>query len=102
MLAGGRTFVGVNVENASYPMSMCAERNAIAAAIAAEERVIDAIAVVGGSAEPAPPCGGCRQVLWEVGSQAIVVSELPEGARRRWTIQELLPDAFDRTALGER
>ena len=100
MLAGGRVFVGVNVENASYPLSVCAERNAVAAAVAAGERRIEAVAVVGGEREPAPPCGGCRQVLAEFGPDAAVISESVAGTRRSWRLRELLPDAFGPASLG--
>ena len=65
ILAGGTTFVGVNIENASYPLSVCAERNAVAAMIVGGERRIEAVAVVAGGDGPASPCGGCRQVLAE-------------------------------------
>jgi cytidine deaminase len=96
ILAGGRTFVGVNVENASYPLSVCAERNAVGAMIAAGERAIDAVAVVaGGDGGPASPCGGCRQVLAEfAGDHVPVVSEHMTGERVAWTVGELLPAAF--------
>ena len=99
VLAGDRMFSGVNVENASYPLSMCAERNAVAAAIAAGETSIAAVAVVGGEKGPAPPCGGCRQVLSEFGPTATVVAESEQGERRRWTLRELLPSAFDASSL---
>ena len=100
MLAGGRVFVGVNVENASYPLSVCAERNAVAAAVAAGERRIEAVAVVGGEREPTPPCGGCRQVLAEFGPDAVVVSESVSGERRTWRLRDLLPHAFGPASLG--
>jgi cytidine deaminase len=99
VLAGGRMFVGANVENASYPLSMCAERNAVAAAVASGETVIDAIVVIGGEGDPTPPCGGCRQVLHEFGPTAIVVAESLEEAQRRWRVTDLLPDAFDSSLL---
>ena len=95
ILAGGRTFVGVNIENASYPLSVCAERNAVAAMIVGGERRIEAVAVVAGGAGPASPCGGCRQVLAEFAVDDVpVVSEHVEGERARWSVGELLPDAF--------
>ena len=95
ILAGGRTFVGVNIENASYPLSVCAERNAVAAMIVGGERRIEAVAVVAGGDGPASPCGGCRQVLAEFAADDVpVVSEHVEGERARWTVGELLPDAF--------
>jgi cytidine deaminase len=96
ILAGGKTFVGVNIENASYPLSVCAERNAVGAMIAGGERHIEAVAVVAGGDGPASPCGGCRQVLAEFsGDDVPVVSEHAEsGERVRWTVGELLPAAF--------
>ncbi len=94
MLAGGRIFTGVNVENASYPLGMCAERNAVGAAVTAGENRIDCVAVVTGSAQPTSPCGGCRQVLWEFGSEALVVSESIDGVRVMWALEDLIPHAF--------
>jgi cytidine deaminase len=94
VLAGGRIFTGANVENASYPMTMCAERNAVAAAVAAGERTIDCCAVVTGEDHPTPPCGGCRQVLWEFGPSLLVVSETMNGTRAMWALEDLLPEAF--------
>jgi cytidine deaminase len=94
VLAGGRLFTSVNVENASYPMTMCAERNAVAAAVAAGERTVDCVAVVADEDRPTPPCGGCRQVLWEFGPSSLVVAETPGGTRAMWALEDLLPDAF--------
>jgi cytidine deaminase len=96
ILAVGKTFVGVNVENASYPLSVCAERNAVGAMIAGGERRIEAVAIVaGGDDGPASPCGGCRQVLAEfAGDDVPVISEHISGERVRWTVGELLPAAF--------
>jgi cytidine deaminase len=94
LLAEGEVFSAVNVENASYPLSVCAERNAVAAMVAGGKRRIAAVAVVTDASEPTPPCGGCRQVLAEFGPEAVVVSETLAGARARWTIAELLPFAF--------
>jgi cytidine deaminase len=94
LLAGGRVFTGVNVEIASYPISVCAERNAVAAMVIGGERTIDAIAVVTGAEEPTPPCGACRQALWEFGRDALVVCATTGGARTTSTMRELLPGAF--------
>ncbi len=94
VLAGGRVFAGANVENASYPMGICAERSAVAAAVAAGERSIEAVAVVADEERPTPPCGGCRQVLWEFGPSSLVVAESAGGARVMWALEDLLPDAF--------
>jgi cytidine deaminase len=93
--AGGETFAAPNVEVASYPLSVCAERNAVAVAVAAGHRRIDAVAVVGSGNEPTPPCGGCRQVLYEFGGPGLtVVAESPGGTRAMWALEDLLPDAF--------
>jgi cytidine deaminase len=94
LLAAGRVFTGVNVENASFPIGVCAERNAVAAMVAAGERRIDAVAVVTDAEAPTPPCGGCRQCLWEFGPDAVVVAHTPRGGRERWALAELLPSAF--------
>ena len=100
VLAGDRVFTGVNVENASYPVGVCAERNAVAAMVAAGERRVDAVAVVTDAARPTPPCGGCRQCLWEFGPEAVVVAHTSRGGRERWTLAELLPAAFGPADLG--
>jgi cytidine deaminase len=94
VLAGGRVFTGANVEIASYPISVCAERSAISAMVAAGERSIDAVAVMTDAEEPTPPCGGCRQAIWEFGREAVVVSAAANGSRLRSSIRELLPHAF--------
>jgi cytidine deaminase len=95
LLAGGRLFEAVNMENASYPLSVCAERNAAAMAIAAGERSFRAIAVVTDAATPTPPCGGCRQVLLEFGEGMAVIGETADGDERRyWALAQLLPEAF--------
>ena len=100
IVAGGRIFTGENVENASYPVSVCAERNAVARMIDEGERKIDAVAVVTGADEPTPPCGACRQVLWEFGREALVVAETTSGRRAMWALEDLLPDAFGPEDLG--
>jgi cytidine deaminase len=100
IVAGGRIFTGENVENASYPVSVCAERNAVARMIDEGERTIDAVAVVTGAGEPTPPCGACRQVLWEFGREALVVAETTSGRRAMWALEDLLPDAFGPEDLG--
>jgi cytidine deaminase len=86
---------GVNIENASYPMSVCAERNAVAGMVIAGQHVVRAVAVATDADEPTPPCGGCRQVLWEFGDDdTVVVAEAAGGRRARWRLGDLLPDAF--------
>jgi cytidine deaminase len=95
LLAGDRVFAAVNMENASYPLSVCAERNAAAMAIAGGETSFRAVAVVTDAATSTPPCGGCRQVLWEFGEGMAVIGESADGSERRyWALAELLPEAF--------
>lgn len=93
----GRVFTGCNVENASYGLTVCAERNALSAAIAAGARRIRAAAIVAGKGEPVPPCGACRQVLAEFATpDAVVYSARPGDLRNhtRWSVHDLLPAAF--------
>ena len=102
LLADGRIYAACNVENSAYPLSVCAERNAIAMAVAAGHRRIDAVAVVGGEDRPAAPCGGCRQVLAEFcppGTPLVYASA--DGEAVETTIGELLPEAFGAQDLTE-
>jgi cytidine deaminase len=94
VFAGGRVYMGVNVENASYPLGVCAERNAVAAAVTAGERSIEAIGVVASVDDVTPPCGGCRQVLNEFGPDMVVACEGTGGRRETWRLSEILPHAF--------
>ena len=90
----GNIFVGCNVENASYGLAICAERNAIAAAVAAGKQKFIAIAV---AATPlASPCGACRQFIFEFGDdiQVISVDASDPASRKQWTSKELLPSGF--------
>ena len=97
VLSGGRIFAAGNLENSAYPLSVCAERNAVAMAVSAGRRRIEAVAVVGGNRKPAAPCGGCRQVLAEFAGPQVPVSYAADGRGTgsvTTTIGALLPDAF--------
>lgn len=97
----GAVFVGANVENAAYPQGLCAERSAAAAMIAAGERRIVEVVVIGNGSEPCAPCGGCRQLLSEFAPGDTRVHMLgSDGGRRTATMGELLPYAFGPLALG--
>ena len=98
----GQIFEGANVENASYPLSVCAERNAIANAIIGGATELEEVCVYTDASPPASPCGGCRQVLREFARDPVavkVVSINGRGERRTWTLALLLPDSFSGTEL---
>src|SRR5512146_1976080 len=89
-------FSGCNVENASYGLTICAERAAIFSAVhgtAAPKLAIRAIAVVNGDDLPCSPCGACRQVIFEFGENAIVIFKGQQGYQEL-SIQDLLPESF--------
>ncbi len=90
----GTIVVGCNVENASYPASLCAERVAVGAAVARGLTRFRAIAVATEAERPTPPCGMCRQVLVEFAAGLDVLSVTGDGAEARWTLDALLPSAF--------
>jgi cytidine deaminase len=90
----GKIYVGTNVENASYGLTLCAERSAIAAAIADGVRQIVASAIVTSASPPAAPCGMCRQVLAEFARDLPLVLVNDAGEREETTLAELLPRAF--------
>lgn len=95
LTAGGRVVPGANVENASYPLSACAERTAVQRAVTeGNDREIRAVAVVSSSGQETWPCGGCRQILHEFGPGSVVITEDSEGAPVTRTLRALLPDAF--------
>jgi cytidine deaminase len=85
------------VENASYGLTVCAERNAIGAMVLGAKKPV-AVAIVVDSREPTPPCGMCRQVLAEFGAPALpVASRTLAGKVSHWTVGELLPHAFTKS-----
>jgi cytidine deaminase len=98
----GSIWDGCNVENASYPAGICAERSAVSAAVAHGVQQFDAIAIATEAQEPTPPCGICRQVLEEFAPQLVVVSVTRDGKSARWTLGELLPRAFTPHSLDRR
>lgn len=91
----GRLFSGVNVENASYGLTMCAERVAIFSAVSAGAKRISAVAVVAKKGGKVAPCGACRQVFAEFCDPSVLVfTDGGEGLPHCWTVGELLPSAF--------
>jgi cytidine deaminase len=95
----GRVYTGANVENASYGLSLCAERNAVMAAVLDGARALSAVAVVTASAPPAAPCGMCRQTLAEFARDMPIALANDRGERVDTTLAELLPRAFRRDDL---
>jgi cytidine deaminase len=101
VFAGGEIFQGVNVENAAYGSTICAERAAALAAVTAGHREFDAIAVVGDSEAPTVPCGACRQFLAEFNPEMRVIIGGRGDAVEVRTLDQLLPEAFVRGYLDQ-
>ncbi len=98
----GRTFEGVNLENASYRLTCCAEQAAIAQMVSAGQgREIAAVAVVGDGDAPCTPCGACRQTIFEFGPDAVVYASGDGGQPVVARITDLLPHAFGPRRLAE-
>jgi cytidine deaminase len=95
----GRVFVACNVENASYGLTICAERAAVCAAVAAGARRFRRAVVVSDADPPAAPCGACRQVLSEFGGD-LRVESVGSAQTVSWTVAELLPAAFGKEQLA--
>jgi len=95
----GQIFTGCNVENAAYPAGICAERSAVAAAVAQGQRKFTALVICTLADVPTPPCGMCRQVLEEFAPELPVLSVTGSGTEARWTMSDLLPAAFTPTSL---
>jgi cytidine deaminase len=93
--ATGRVYVGCNVENAAYPQGLCAEASAIAAMVSAGERELAVVLTVCDGDMLSTCCGGCRQRIREFATPATVIhSAGPDGVRRSYSMEELLPDSF--------
>ena len=93
--ASGRVFAGCNVENAAYPEGICAETSAIAAMVAAGERELAVVLTVCDGPALSTCCGGCRQRIREFATRGTTIHAAgPEGVRRSYSIEELLPDSF--------
>ena len=96
--ADGRVYVGCNVESASYGLTICAERMALGAAVASGARKLKRVVVTTDVDPPAAPCGACRQLLAEFGL-GLEVQAVGPSTERRWTLAQLLPDAFTKETL---
>jgi len=91
----GKIITGCNIENATFGLTMCAERVAVFKAVSEGERHFRRIAIVADTEEPTPPCGSCRQILWEFcGDIEIILGNLQKEAGR-YRLKDLLPMPFD-------
>lgn len=97
----GKVYTGCNIENASYGLTCCAERNAIFAAVGAGERRFKMLAVAADSPEPVAPCGACRQVIAEFDIPLVVMGNLKE-ATKTMTAEELLPYGFGQESMNNK
>jgi cytidine deaminase len=90
----GEIVTGCNVENAAYGEALCAERVAVAAAVAQGMKEFEEIAIATEADDPAPPCGSCRQTMSEFAPDLRVISYAKNGRQAAWRLSDLLPEAF--------
>ena len=100
--ATGKVYTGCNVESASYGLTVCAERVAIWKALSEGERQFTELAVVADTETLTPPCGTCRQIIWEFARGATIVFANLEGHSEEFHIADLLPRAFDARFLKKK
>jgi cytidine deaminase len=93
--ADGKIWGGCNVENSTYGLTVCAERVAVWKALSEGVRAFTAVAVITGADEPTPPCGACRQILWEFTGDVPIVMATEGGRRKKFRLSELFPEPFD-------
>ena len=99
LTAGSRVYIGCNIENATYGLTVCAERVALWKALSEGERSFTRIAVASGGEHPAAPCGACRQLLWEFCGDLEVVLGNASGVKELHHLAELFPRPFDQRSL---
>ena len=99
--ADGKVYIGCNIESASYGLTVCAERVAIWKALSEGERNFTALAVVADTETLTPPCGTCRQIIWEFARGATIVFANLKGSSETFHMAELLPRAFDARFLKD-
>ena len=102
LVADGRVFTGCNIENSTYSLTMCAERVAIFKAVSEGAREFLKIAIVADHRKPTPPCGCCRQMIWEFASdETLVILANLSGDLEKFQIKDLFPNAFDASFLQD-
>jgi len=89
-----KVYIGANVENSSYGLSMCAERVALFGAVSSGEKEFSKLAIVADTKEPVTPCGACRQILLEFCDDLEIISATIKGKVKRYTLKELYPFPF--------
>jgi cytidine deaminase len=97
--ADGTVIAGCNIENATYGLTICAERVAMFKALSEGHRVFTRIAIVADTQAPTPPCGACRQILWEFGGDLEIVLANLSSETGRYRLKDLLPLPFDSKLL---
>jgi cytidine deaminase len=97
--ADGRIYTGCNVENATYGLTVCAERVAVLKAISEGARGFQRVAVAADTEELTPPCGACRQILWEFCGDVEIAMANPRGKVETYRLRDLLPRPFDASFL---
>uniref|UniRef100_A0AC35TK13 Cytidine deaminase n=1 Tax=Rhabditophanes sp. KR3021 TaxID=114890 RepID=A0AC35TK13_9BILA len=97
----GRVFVGVNVENASFGGTICAERSAFVSAVTAGCQDFQAIAISTNMSEPAAPCGLCRQFMVEFGNFKVILNSASQKSQQYYELKDLLPRAFSPRSLDD-
>jgi cytidine deaminase len=100
--ADGRIITGCNVESATYGLTICAERVAAFKAVSEGVRQFVRVAVVADTQDPTPPCGACRQVLWELCGDVEVILANLDGEKARYRLAYLLPHPFDARLLADK
>ncbi len=98
--ADGTIVTGCNIENATYGLTLCAERVAMFKALSDGHRAFRRIAIVADTEEPTSPCGPCRQILWEFGGNLDVILANLSSEKGHYQLQDLLPLPFDARMLG--
>jgi cytidine deaminase len=99
--ADGRVFTGCNIENASYGLTVCAERVAIWKALSEGARAFTALVIVADTPDPTPPCGACRQIIWEFCGDVPIVLATPDRISDTVSAAALLPRPFDGRLLDD-